>query len=99
MIIMIIMMIIIIIIVAGYISPNLLRAGGVPHQFVDKLEAGQLYPPLDLGVDAKAVFDAVKATDVCDAVGLVLFCISPACAIGWRKALFDCYIGSIPGTC
>ena len=36
---------------------------GPPGQ-LDKLEAG-----LDLGVDAKAIFDAVKAVDVCDPAG------------------------------
>ena len=30
------------------------------------MEGGVLYPPLDLAVDAKVVFDAVAATDTCD---------------------------------
>ena len=30
-----------------------------------KLEAGRLYPPIDLLVDAKSVSDAISATDVC----------------------------------
>ena len=36
---------------------------------VDLLEAGRLYPPLDLGADARAVYDAVSASDVCDPAG------------------------------
>ena len=30
------------------------------------LEAAGIYPPLGSGVDTKAVFDAIKGTDVCD---------------------------------
>ena len=33
---------------------------------VDMLENGQLYPPLDISVDARAVYDAVSATDTCE---------------------------------
>ena len=33
---------------------------------IDLLEHGGLYPSLDVAVDAKAVFDAVAATDACD---------------------------------
>lgn len=42
---------------------------GSPHQLVDKLEAGKLHPPLDLGVDATPAFHAVEAADVCDPAG------------------------------
>ena len=37
-----------------------------PEMMVDMLEAGMLYPPLDLSVDARAVYDAVAATDTCE---------------------------------
>ena len=30
------------------------------------MEMGQFYPPIDVCVDAKAVFDAIAASDVCD---------------------------------
>ena len=30
------------------------------------LEHGKLYPPVDVCVDARAVFDALAASDVCD---------------------------------
>ena len=33
------------------------------------LEKGAMYPPLDLCVDARAVYDVVAATDVCDPAG------------------------------
>ena len=33
---------------------------------IDLLEGGLLYPPLDLCVDARAVYDAVAATDACE---------------------------------
>ena len=36
------------------------------QDMVDLLEHGQLYPPVDLCVDAKAVFDAISASDICD---------------------------------
>ena len=37
-----------------------------PEDMVDMLENGGLYPPLDICVDARAVFDAVAATDTCE---------------------------------
>ena len=37
-----------------------------PEEMIDLLEHGGLYPSLDVAVDAKAVFDAVAATDACD---------------------------------
>ena len=37
-----------------------------PHQLVDKFETGRRHTPLDLGVDAKVVYNAIKAVDVCD---------------------------------
>ena len=37
-----------------------------PQQLIDLLENGGLYPPVDLCVDARAVFDAIAASDVCD---------------------------------
>ena len=40
-----------------------------PEQMVDMLENGQLYPPLDVSVDARAVYDAVSATDTCEPAG------------------------------
>ena len=33
---------------------------------VDLLESGSLCPPLDLATDARAVFDAISAPDICD---------------------------------
>ena len=38
---------------------------------VDLLGGGLLYPPLDLCVDARAAYDAVAATDVCEFAGAV----------------------------
>ena len=37
-----------------------------PEELIDLLEHGKLYPPVDVCVDARAVFDAVAASDVCD---------------------------------
>ena len=37
-----------------------------PGQMVDLLEVGSLYTPVDLSVDARAVYDAVAATDTCE---------------------------------
>ena len=37
---------------------------------IDLLEHGGLYPSFDVAVDAKAVFDAVAATDACDPPGM-----------------------------
>ena len=39
---------------------------------VDLLERGGLHPQLDVAVDARAVFDAVAATDSCDPRGCCL---------------------------
>ena len=36
------------------------------QQLVDLLEHGRLYPPVDMCVDAQAVYDALTATDICD---------------------------------
>lgn len=36
---------------------------------IDLLEGGRLYPPLDLCVDASAVYDAVAATNICELAG------------------------------
>ena len=33
---------------------------------IDMLEIGQLYPPFELCVDARAVYDAISASDVCE---------------------------------
>ena len=37
-----------------------------PQQLIDLLENGGLYPPVDLCVGARAVYDAIAASDVCD---------------------------------
>ena len=37
-----------------------------PEDMIRSMEGGVLYPPLDFAVDAKAVFDAIAATDACD---------------------------------
>ena len=37
-----------------------------PHDLLDLLENGHLYPPIDMAVDARAVFDAISASDICD---------------------------------
>ena len=37
-----------------------------PEEMIIALEEGQLYPPLDLCADARAVFDVISATDICD---------------------------------
>ena len=36
---------------------------------IDLLERGLMYPPLDVCVDAGAVYDAIAATDVCEPAG------------------------------
>ena len=33
---------------------------------IDLLESGKMYPPLDLCVDARAVYDAIAASDACE---------------------------------
>ena len=35
------------------------------QELLDKLEHGQLYPPIDVVVDARSVSDAISASDVC----------------------------------
>lgn len=40
-----------------------------PEDMVDLLEHGALDPPLDLGVDARAVCDALVAGDCCEPAG------------------------------
>ena len=35
----------------------------------DLLERGKLYPPVDFCVDARSVYDAIGASDVCEFVG------------------------------
>ena len=40
-----------------------------PEDMIDLLEHGGLYPQLDIAVDARAVYDAVAAADVCDFQG------------------------------
>ena len=37
-----------------------------PEDMIRCLETGTVYPPFDLAVDARAVFDAISATDACD---------------------------------
>ena len=37
-----------------------------PQGMVDLLESGMLYPPFDLGADARAVFHAVSGIDTCE---------------------------------
>ena len=37
-----------------------------PEDMICALEHGALYPPLDVCVDARAVYDAIAATDACD---------------------------------
>ena len=37
-----------------------------PEELVDMMETGRLYPPIDFAVDARAVYDAIAASDVCD---------------------------------
>ena len=41
-------------------------AGATSSQLAKRLEVGTLQPPVDAGVDAKSVFDAIDATDVAD---------------------------------
>ena len=36
-----------------------------PERMIDLFEKGLVYPPLDICVDAKAVYDAIAASDVC----------------------------------
>ena len=45
---------------------------------IDMLEIGQMYPPFELRVDARAVYDAISAPNVCEPVGcsLQLYLIS-----------------------
>lgn len=40
-----------------------------PEHMIDLLEGGTLYPPIDFCVDAKAVFDAIRASDACEFAG------------------------------
>ena len=40
-----------------------------PEVMTDLLEDGGLHPKLDIAVDARAVFDAVAATDACESQG------------------------------
>ena len=40
-----------------------------PEIIVDLSEIDKLYPPLDLGVDPRAVYDAIVASDVCEPAG------------------------------
>ena len=37
----------------------------LPERMIDLLETGQLYPPLDLCVDARAVYDDIGPSDAC----------------------------------
>ena len=37
-----------------------------PEYMIGPLERGMLYPPLDICVDARAVYDAISATDACE---------------------------------
>ena len=39
---------------------------------IDLLEKGFVYPPLDICVDAKAVYDAIGASDACEPAGCSL---------------------------
>ena len=45
-----------------------------PERMIDLLEMGFVYPPFDLCVDARAAYDAVAATDVCEPVESSLKC-------------------------
>ena len=40
-----------------------------PERIADLFEGGLLYPPLDQCVDARAVYDAISATDACEFAG------------------------------
>lgn len=44
-----------------------------PEIMVDLLEIGQLYPPLELCDDARAVYDAIRASDACEIAECSLF--------------------------
>lgn len=37
-----------------------------PERMIDLLEVGCMHPPLDLCVDARAVYDAIRASDACE---------------------------------
>ena len=40
-----------------------------PEVLADMLEQCRLYPPFDVSADARAAFDAISATDVCEFAG------------------------------
>ena len=44
-------------------------AGRSPQRMIDLLESGNMYPPLDLCAGARAAYDAIAATDVCEPAG------------------------------
>ena len=63
-----------------------------PQQLVDLMEHGCMYPPIDVCVDARAVFDALAASDVCDpqesSLKLHLISVRDRLAAGILRFLF-----------
>ena len=63
-----------------------------PQQLIDLMECGALYPPIDMCIDAKAVFDAISAADVTDpnesSLKLHLISIRDRLAVGIIRSLF-----------